>query len=98
MRCLVSCAIGAAAMLLAVAPATAELVVRPRAVGAAGPVGFPLRATDGVRKASFAIDGRTVDVDRRAPFACGRSGVLRATSLGAGEHRLRARAGCLRGR
>src|SRR4051812_16609205 len=91
MRSLVSCAMGAAAMLLAAAPAPAELVVRPRAVASTGTVRFALRATDGVRKASFAIDGRTVDVDRRAPFACGRSGVLRATSLGAGEHRLTVR-------
>src|SRR4051812_20517282 len=91
MRSLVSCAMGAAAMLLVAAPAPAELVVRPRAVASTGTVRFALRATDGVRKASFAVDGRTVDVDRRAPFACGRSGVLRATSLGAGEHRLTVR-------
>src|SRR4051812_9595524 len=91
MRSLMSCAAAAVALLLAAAAAHAELVVRPRAVLPTGTVRFALHATQGMRKASFAIDGRTVDVDRRRPFACGRRGLLSATRLGAGEHRLTAR-------
>ena len=91
MRSLMFCAAALLALLLPSVDARAQLVVSPRTVAPNGALRFALHPAGTVRKATFAIDGRTVDVDRRRPFACGARGVVSAASLGAGTHRLTVR-------
>ena len=78
------------------APAAAARA-RPALLGVPGTVPptatirFGLRSSRGVREARFKIDGRRTFVDRRAPFAYGRDGRIRESTLGVGRHVLAAR-------
>lgn len=70
----------------AAARASTALVAAPTDLASDGMLRFKLRPSAGVQRAVFAIDGRTVDVDRGRPFA----GRLEADAVGTGRHLLSA--------
>ena len=63
-------------------------VIAPRSHPVAGHVRAYVRPGSRTTRVSFSIDGRRVDVDRRAPFRYGKRGLLNTRKLRNGRHRL----------